>query len=342
MNRSFTTGNPGEVIFLWVKYLTYYPIPNNGEVTEKRWDEATTQTFFAQMRRINNRCKNLNATPKFNERPLKDFRVDGKGCVIIILDGSVRSEVTTLSVIDGIYDGGYFDRDDNWSETNDAEVLVEKQTTRWQGNRVATAGDKDKFLISQWIATQTALESVFGYGLEVYAVYIMNPILYSFGFRAMSPQSYPSVILHDYVGVILKGQRGWSVAGSEIRILAMGINLYMASNNCNVNKRKHPLFKVKASSSRIAAPWNGIVYANGTVVDNPPRDFDPWRQTVLRNGTVFANGTVVKHDIKAPDWSSDQPWANTTILPQQGASNGTTVARAARHLHARHHKGFSF
>ena len=72
-----------------------------------------------------------------------------------------------------------------------------------------------------------------------------------------------------------------SQLGSEIRVLCMGLNLYMVRQNCIVSSTKHPLLR-KADATNgdnddenkaADLPFNGIIYANGTIDEASPAGF---------------------------------------------------------------------
>lgn len=129
----------------------------------------------------------------------------------------------------------------------------------------------------------------------------------------MSPTGFPTVMLMDYAGVRLQGEYDEEYWGVELKALAIGLNLYLVSENCDIRTVKNPLARSTAESTRTngllqssGRTWNGIIFANGTVLDDPPANYRPWKESVLRNGTVFANGTVLTHDVRVSDsWYKD-------------------------------------
>lgn len=48
----------------------------------------------------------------------------------------------------------------------------------------------------------------------------------------------------------------------------------------------------------------GIIFANGTAIDDPPPGFHPGRVEIFRNGTEFSNGTVLATDVPNPNFNS--------------------------------------
>jgi hypothetical protein len=310
------------VIFLWTRYLVDIGPP---DVNARYWDENTTQAFYTQMKRINNRCPNLGNNPKFQERTAADFmdQNGGAGCVLIMIDGDLRNVTPDLPG-DGIYRGpDYMDRNDHWSNKGNMNDLSSDQLKEYPGRRTSSAGGRDEFFISQWLLTPDAITSTID-SLEALAIWMTNPALYFSGLMGMDPEGYPSVLLQDYIGVELKGKEDFGQLTTEPRVFAIGLNLYLASENCYVSHRKHPFFKsnakVAAAQVKIASlsngtssaaedhdvtpngfpQWNGIIFANGTVIDHPKPDLHPWRLDTLRPGTRFANGTMVTKAVRNP------------------------------------------
>lgn len=293
--------------------------------------------FIDKIKTINNRCGNIRLTaddPKFGDLPMSKFRGENNnGCVILLLDNKNSIKTTTKEdPAAGIYkQEDHFTFFDSWAETEDIDVLVKKQADK----RASIPG----FFINQWLLTPSTMTSIFGNGNEVAAVWPTNPILYWAGYQNMTPQLFPNVLMQDYIGVLVKGEWAWEQLGSELKTLAQGMNLYLVSENCDINKGRHPLKMAKPSISaaRLAAPWNGIMYANGTKIDYIDPDFKPFFEPILRNGTVFANGTVVQHSVTAPEWGAADPWANSK--PVEVFSNSTIQAKrvALRAVHLRRH-----
>lgn len=70
-----------------------------------------------------------------------------------------------------------------------------------------------------------------------------------------------------------------SALGAEIQTLVIGLNLYMVSQNCHVSKSLDPLVRKPSGTANhlsmlsVAVGFHGVIYANGTVDENPPPDF---------------------------------------------------------------------
>ncbi|KAH0420927.1 hypothetical protein CcaCcLH18_13725 [Colletotrichum camelliae] len=295
--------NPGEVIFLWLKEMVAFVSGGGGKLL----DLKQTEELFIALGKIKNRCPNLEVPDKvgiqFQDRRMGEFMDmnGGKGCVLIILEGDVATGVPNSLPKEGIYRSDvHMHRFDHWPTATIPDTIVKKTAaTLAEPFRAKKEGtNRQEFMVAQWQLTPDIVTSG-KFGLEALAVYPTNPTLYWGGVAAMSPETYPTVLMQDYIGVRLVDEHDWDSLSAEIRVLALGLNLYMASENCYVSGRKHPLWK--KTSRRLPSPWNGIIFANGTVMDERPEPaYDPYRNPVLRAGTVFGNGTVLTKNITNP------------------------------------------
>lgn len=98
----------------------------------------------------------------------------------------------------------------------------------------------------------------------------------------------------DYIGMVLLSEPEWDALSAELYTLAIGLNLYTISENCVISKRRSPLLPpvtqtLVAPSHPLVSKFNGIIFANGTTVDNPPPGLHPGRVEIFRNGTEFSN-----------------------------------------------------
>ncbi|KAG5932725.1 hypothetical protein E4U53_001209 [Claviceps sorghi] len=313
--NQFTAENPGEIIFFRVRYLIgMLELPVDGPIY---WNADIVKAFFDKLRGVHNRCGNLDPTIKFNKQKASYFMDQnaGKGCVLFLLNtGNLPPGVQHDAVADGIYQDSRMDVWDNWSDLPDTRSMAEKQAAAWKTVGRSGAFDNDRYLISQWLVSADAVITT-TLSIENIAILPTNPSLYWMGLNHMSPERWPSAVLIDFLGVVVKGQWGWDQLSAEMYTFAVGMNLYMISENCDVNTRRSPLLarpagsgnpKVLAGtsagtgpggSSPLVSTWNGIIYANGTVDDDPPAGLRPGRVDVLRQGTRFLNGTVVRRDV---------------------------------------------
>ncbi|KAH6612321.1 PLC-like phosphodiesterase [Chaetomium sp. MPI-SDFR-AT-0129] len=323
--NQFMAENPGEVIFLPLRYLVgRYQFPDNGPIY---WDAGLTNTFFAKLRGLNNRCANLDTSGGFQNQPASYFldRNDGHGCVLPLLNTQhldASAGVPHDAPGDGIYDLGlaFPTLVDHWSNMMQASDMAPDQIAAWRsgtGTRGAdgSSSDSSNFLIAQWIVTPDALAST-AYTLQNFALEPTNPSLYSAGVNGIDPEHWPNVVLLDYIGVQKQDQWAWDSLSAEAYTLAIGLNLYMASENCGVATHRSPLLRtaslLTAESRRINGTgvyggqarkkkqWNGIIFANGTVLDHPPAALHPGKVDMLRAGTVLGNGTVLTESVPNP------------------------------------------
>jgi hypothetical protein len=177
--------------------------------------------------------------------------------------------------------------------------LYERQTQNLQNNRLK--GVNGDFYITQWQVAAKPGDETLSVGLERLAVDIVNPVFYSKFVNTMSPNSWPTVIWQDYYGIVKKGRTDWYELGSQLRTFCIGLNLYLVSENCNIDGKRHPFFVDRiptGTASRLPAPWNGLFLANGTKIDTRPAGYVPWWEApvvplkgkLLPNGTAFATG----------------------------------------------------
>ncbi|KAL2257233.1 hypothetical protein VTK26DRAFT_459 [Humicola hyalothermophila] len=296
INR-FTRENPGEIIFLPMRYLVgRYEFPDRGAIM---WDTDMVNDFFDKLKQINNRCPNLDTDTEFQNQKASYFmdRNEGKGCVIPLLSGRLADDVPWESVGDGIYDISRIGVRDHWSDMMYANEMAPDQVDEWRSVTRGGSSDFGSLYIAQWLVTPNALAST-AYTLEAFAIQPTNPSLYWAGVNGMDPEHWPNVLLVDYIGVQQDNHWAWDQLSAEMYTLAVGLNLYMASENCDVNKQRSPL--LRRGLSLAADAWNGVIFANGTTIDHPPPEFHVGRVEVLRNGTIFGNGTVLERTIPNP------------------------------------------
>lgn len=89
-----------------------------------------------------------------------------------------------------------------------------------------------------------------------------------------------------------------------MQVLAVGLNLYVISENCDINKNRPPLLPGSSKTAKLASggrkgfsSWNGVVFANGTRLDKTPPGLRLGCAETLPKGTVFGNGTVLDREL---------------------------------------------
>lgn len=299
--NQFSAESPGEIIFVRVRYLVgIRSLPGGGPIP---WTEDIMNKFFDRLRAVNNRCGNLDLNTKFNKQKASYFmdQNGGKGCVIFLLDTfNVKKDgVPRNSSADGIYDSKMLDVVENWSNMADTAKVANDQTAKWKTVSRNGSFATDSFFLAQWIISTDFITTT-ALSIEEIAVQPTNPALYWMGVNHLSPETFPTVLLIDYIGVVVDGRHKWDQLSAEMYTLAVGMNLYMISENCDINNQPSPLLPQSQGGSCVtpAREWNGIIYENGTVIDSPPDNFHLGRAEILKSGTVFLNGTVITHDIK--------------------------------------------
>ena len=126
-----------------MKYLIgIRKVPSLGPIY---WNDDIVDDFFTQMKKINNRCGNLDAKTQFQNQPASYFmdKNDGAGCVLIILDGRIPDDVKHESSPDGFYTTKNMVFNDHWSEKADTEDMAEDQTGTW--NDIARPSSDEEF-----------------------------------------------------------------------------------------------------------------------------------------------------------------------------------------------------
>ncbi|KAK0719065.1 PLC-like phosphodiesterase [Apiosordaria backusii] len=295
----FTRENPGEVMFFSLRYLIgRYEFPDRGPIY---WNTQLWNDFLSKIRGVNNRCPDLDTSVPFQNQPASYFmdRNDGKGCVIFLLNGQNLRDVPKEAVGDGLYALNRIGLKDHWSNMQNVDAMAPNQIDNFKNLKRGGNGDFNQFHIAQWLVSPDAIAST-TYGLQAFAIQQANPALYWAGVSGMSPEPWPNVMMVDYIGVQQKDQTGWHTLSAEMYWLGIGMNLYVISENCDVNKWKSPLIKARELELAGGKEWNGIIFANGTVVDQPSPELHPGHTSILRNGTIFANGTMLETTIPNP------------------------------------------
>ncbi|OAA44233.1 exo-beta-1,3-glucanase [Metarhizium rileyi] len=304
--NQFTAENPGEVIFFRVRYLNgILNIPTAGPIY---WTDEIVHSFFNKLKGVNNRCGNLDLNTKFNKQKASYFmdRNGGNGCVLFLLGGNLKPHVPQDSVSDGIYRSSMMDVWDNWSNLPDTEKMANDQVADWKTVGRSGSFKNDQFLISQWLVSADPVTTT-ALSIQNIGILPTNPALYWMGVNSMSPEAWPTAVLVDYIGVVVADKWNWDQLSAEMYTFAIGMNLYMVSENCDINHGPSPLLPRRGGAavktpeaSQAGSTWNGIIYANGTVDDDPAPQLHPGRAEVLRPGTAFLNGTVLQTEAANP------------------------------------------
>lgn len=310
--NKFTDENYGEVIVLQFRYLIGIKRVPGGAIY---WDENIKNSFFDQLKQIKRRCPNI-ASGDIGNSVMGDLmdQNGGEGCVLIFLDtthldNQIPDASKQISPSDGIYRRNDIDWTDAWPDKEDTKQMADWAVNSWTQART-------NFHVGQWIITPNFLTSTFAYSLQDIAVLPTNPALYWRGVNEITPQAFPNVLLVDYIGLTVVNEAAWDLLSADMYALAIGLNLYTLSENCDIKTKtgvRHPSLKTLAvnstgtanvSANNLVSSWNGIIFANGTKIDDPPSDLHPGRVEVLLSGTVFGNGTILDEGKHNPHYHS--------------------------------------
>lgn len=170
---------------------------------------------------------------------------DNKGYVLLFTDptkGHKNADIQNRPDL-GIYNGSYLKRDDFWANKATTARLIPKLVKEMNGwlrddKAVAATAKKDEpydpYAILQWQTTDIT------YPLQAAATAETNPSLYSYGVNMTSPEKFPTVILQDAVGLTVTDKLKEEDYNPRMQALAIGLNLYMASQNCAVSPDRAP------------------------------------------------------------------------------------------------------
>ncbi|KAK5653252.1 hypothetical protein OQA88_9151 [Cercophora sp. LCS_1] len=321
--NTFMDENPGEVVIWWIQYMVNIKTSANA----RSWDRETMARFFTELEKLKYRCTGLkDVHVPFDTLPIRRFmdQNNGRGCVLLLVDRKAEEEQMDRTD-SGIYlAANNVNRRDHWADEETTEALAREEIDAMKETPRAFNNTDDTFFIMQWLSSPHWAQSTL-WGLDRYALFSVNPALYFSGFNAMSPASFPTVIMQDYLGLLAYGwerpmTRWPDDIGAELQVLAIALNLYMVSLNCQLVQGRHPynrprrLKVVDANATEWdkdededyvypVKPFQGIIYANGSVDDNPPPGFHLDRVAVFEDGTVFSNGTVLTEDRPNPEYN---------------------------------------
>ncbi|KAH7035830.1 pectate lyase superfamily protein-domain-containing protein, partial [Microdochium trichocladiopsis] len=232
----------------------------------------------------------------------------GKGCVLLVLDrGRIPPELEFRRPSAGIYSSDNFRRHDAWPEKNSVQgifdyhsgVLLNKPRT---GEIKSTGSEvKDDYLITQWQLTFAWNEQPSSaQSLNARANQETNPAIYHTAMSLISPDHFPTAIMTDAIGLFHTYDLSEGNYNPMLQTLCIGLNLYMVSQNCAVSPIRNPLIggsssvslssfdedggsgngtspaagsQVVATGSGVQSVFTGVIFANGTVLEERPADF---------------------------------------------------------------------
>ncbi|GAP93420.1 hypothetical protein SAMD00023353_10300200 [Rosellinia necatrix] len=283
INR-FTADYPGEVIIWYIKYMTDLDDKKTSSADQRYWDAGKAAEFYTKLEEINKRCTGLTSSPQLDRRPMSVYldANQNSGCVLILTDGRLKDGIPKDQPASGIYHGPtYLHRDDYWAEEEHTKQNSDKQLVKLQSH-TRDDGSSDDYFIMQWQCTPNAADvSLPPPTIQLIANQETNPALYHYGVNKMTPEHFPTVILHDAAGLFHVSDLDQEDYNPMMQTLAIGLNLYMVSQNCDVSTSKNPLLRGEQKQSRLGSPtteagfrtFRGVIFANGTKLDETPPDF---------------------------------------------------------------------
>ncbi|KAH6959267.1 hypothetical protein DER45DRAFT_594703 [Fusarium avenaceum] len=298
--NAFTSQFPGEVIILQFRYMIgIRESPAGGPI---HWDDDIKDDFFGRLTDIENRCGGLEHEKRFHDYKLSTLmsKNAGKGCVLIFLDTEHLDEnieeEDQIWEKEGIYRKDAMSVRDPWPNRKDTKDAVEFTIDEWKKNT------QSGMYVAQWLVTPFP---ILDYSIMEIAILPTNPALYWRGVNEITPQVFPNVLMVDYIANVLPARDNpdWDDLSAEIQVLAIGLNLYLISENCDISSIYPPLLPSKDGPGKLAShksAWNGVVFANGTRLDKTPPGFRLGCSAILPKGTIFGNGTVLQHDVQNP------------------------------------------
>jgi hypothetical protein len=270
--NQFTDEFPGEVLFFYVSNSlwsereavdTPAECKESGRGAVRPLNLTEWDALFEILSEVRNRCP-LTEAEIAEKGTIENFKMGeflarngGKGCVFFFFDAP-----NAASDFDrGFFPSRVINRKDVWAETKRNDELVDKELKAWAGNRNPTSVN-DKFYIAQWIVTPDPVFAAVHASLEAWAVRYVYDTLFWAGAGDMTPEQFPTVMLLDYIGVVIPKDNDFNRdADHEVRALAMGLNLYMVSENCDTGVVKHPLKRARPSTNlKMSLLVNGTVY----------------------------------------------------------------------------------
>lgn len=140
--------------------------------------------------------------------------------------------------------------------------MVEGNVQKWTDMRL----NKDSFIISMWAGSWEATIDLGIVGIEQLSMRLMYDPLFWAGVGQMSLVSYPNAISMDYIGVGKTGEYllDLSFAEHEFRAMAIGLNLYMVSENCKIGIGKR-LIDMDPPKGMLPAVVHQLQVVNGSV-----------------------------------------------------------------------------
>lgn len=165
--------------------------------------------LFNVLSEVRNRCplnqSELNAATIDNRTMNEHFaRNGGKGCVFFFSDKEAAG-TSAYDISRGIFPPSALNRKDFWAEKASVDQMVDKEVGEWENDKLRSSpGDKkDTFYIAQWLVTPGPNTPTITVGIEGLTVNYVYDSLFWAGAGNMSPQKFPTVLMVDYLGVVI-------------------------------------------------------------------------------------------------------------------------------------------
>ncbi len=247
VNR-FMSDFPGEVVVWYIRYMTDLDDKKTSSKDQRFWDAAKAQEFYTKLEQVTNRCVGLTNSPKFDKQPHQDLH----GCQP---EQGMRPHPDRREAEGrpprGPYLVGHLPRTDIFGPRRLLGRGAAYPAERRQAGRPAAGSHarqgRQRRLLHHAVAVHPVLHRCHDPPptIQLIANQETNPALYHYGFNKVSPEHFPTVILHDAVGLFHISDLDQSNYNPMVQTLAIGLNLYMVSQNCKVSKNKNPLLKKK-------------------------------------------------------------------------------------------------
>lgn len=267
LNRFMET-YPGEVVIWSMRYMVNLITLTNDPPYSHPWDGSMSKAFYDTLKTIKNRCPHKllkDGTLTFDQVPMEQLlnANNNQGCVMLI--AHPQNELYNLSPVDDIFYGKDLNVIDQWAKK---DLPSETMTTEVAALRALPRLDSSYkiFYIMQWKADTYFLGDV-----KLVDWYATNPALYHYGANNMSPDHFPTVILENTLGIYYYDKTSEDYYDTLLQNFAIGLNLYMVSQNCKISTASFP-FDGKPQQS--LSNFKGVVFFNGTVLDVAPPGFD--------------------------------------------------------------------
>lgn len=173
--------------------------------------------------------------PLLSDVTLNDLIGNGRGCVIMSFRNMWNYPGVNLDSNQFSYNTA-FKEFNSYSDSTSVSVMGQDQMSKLAANRLLDGtGAKENFFVLSWTLTAGVIGET-EQDLAADAI----PWLYSYAYSGFTPWSYPNVMMIDYLGepneLSLSNNRTVSLAQTtnDIIILALAVNLLIASQNCHV------------------------------------------------------------------------------------------------------------